>query len=615
LASNVDLSRKRAGKISHRGPDNFGEIVNLEDNYYLSHFRLSIIDLSSRSNQPITCKSSGSELIYNGEIYNLNELASRLRSLGINPQSESSDTQILLDCLVHLGVKNTLENLDGMFAFLFIHKPSSTVYFARDHIGIKPIYFRKDNKSISIASEAKALACYTDISSNPDLEFEFFYRRFISNGDTFYSNVDKLEPGSVASFNLHDYSTLKISKYWSPLSKGPPIPSIKGTNHGQVVSNILNNSVRQNLLSDVSLGLFLSSGIDSMSIAVYASSLNLFSDRYPLQSITGNVPTNKKYSEDYLVRKTLNELNLSNVNLHTTPFQDYNHDQYERLAYQEDHPSFTTISSAIDCLYREASNLNIKVILSGEGADELFIGYHSWKKALMLKDALRSPISSSLSAIERFTSSDFREVMLRTSEGRPIFWGGSQGLTIDEMRYAFDIPQSSILAYRDNYYHSKVEPHISALKNNGFDIDGTHAMTYLDLNARLPELILNRADKIGMMHSIEGRFPYLSRQLADYIFSVPSDCHRSILSTKPLLRKSLTHAFPSRLWKRKKWGLRLPKAKSTQLCNSALYIRENIHLLPWPLKNDVAANLESNSKLTSALTCYLHWRIGVKKYA
>tara|TARA_B100000674_G_C37937890_1_gene961224 strand:- start:145 stop:2019 length:1875 start_codon:yes stop_codon:yes gene_type:complete len=613
IESQYTSIRKDVSKLSHRGPDHFGEVINKESNYYLAHYRLSIIDLSSAADQPLRCARTGSELIYNGEIYNYRELASLLRSEGYPPSCDSSDTRILLDLLVVFGVEKCLQLIEGMFAFVYVDKRESRVFIARDHFGIKPIYYKIDSDSLTIASEAKAIAGYSDIREDSGLEFEYLYRRFISHGDTLFNGVRKLEPGHFASFSIQDFRSIKIQEYWRPLDRAANFhgkSSFKQT--VEEVKILIEHAISSNLLSDVTPGLFLSSGIDSMSIAALARNSSVLTTVEPLQAISGYVQDSQECNETRLVQKTLNRLKIVNVPTTSIPFEHYSHDQQEQLAFLEDSPSVTTISSAIDCLYRQASKQGLKVVLSGEGADELFIGYQKWKSSLLIQKVLKK---INARRIECFQAVLPNELALRHAETRPIFWGGSQGLSTKEIINFFDVPEHLVHELRENYFYKKVQPCLDKIVMAGLPTMSTHAMTYLDLKARLPELILNRADKVGMSHSIEGRFPYLNPRLAELIFSIPSSFHESFLSTKSLLRHSLNTALPSKVWWRRKWGLRLPQSKDSYKVDILTYIIENQHLFPWPLKHAAIKSLPTNTTLQVALLRFLYWKNGFKRYA
>jgi len=362
-SNNKKLLKEMNDLITHRGPDDEGFFYST--NVGLAMRRLSIIDLE-KGKQPITSIDRRYTIVFNGEIYNYKILREELKQKGFEFKTDS-DTEVLLNLYV-LEKEKMLSKLRGMFAFAIYDKENNSVFLARDYFGIKPLYYlQKDNKLLAFGSEIKSLLLHPNHQKEVNDKAVYNYLSFQYNPleETFFKDIWKLSPGHFIIVNLADGSFVK-KKYWSFQFEKRHISTewVKNSLRGE-----LEDSVGAHMIADVPVGSFLSSGIDSSIIATLASSITK--------------KFGKKLSTFTIGFKEINEGNQS---IETAEAIDSDHQQIELswdeyfktlplIAWHFDEPVADPSAVALYFLAREARK-KVKVVLSGEGADELFGGYN-----------------------------------------------------------------------------------------------------------------------------------------------------------------------------------------------------------------------------------------------
>ena len=353
--------------VAHRGPDNAQtKIYKYDDKFVaLGHRRLSIIDLNDKANQPMSYGSY--HIVFNGEIYNYLEIKNELEKKGISFETKS-DTEVLLKSYIYWKEK-CLDKFNGMFSFLIIDPDKKKIFFARDRFGIKPLYYYKDDHTLYFASEIKQFITLSDFEpvGNINAIGNFVDNRYIDySEETFFRGVYQIKGGEAGFVNL---SNLKINKYiWYDLAK---------TNFKQTTSfkEKFNKSIDYRLRSDVEVGSCLSGGVDSSSIVCLADNkLSSFKKKYTLQTFTSCF-IDKEFDERNLVNITKKQTSIKAH--YIFPQENEFFRDLDELIYSQDEPIWSSSIYAQSCVFKEANNNGVKVMLDGQGADEIFCGYAS----------------------------------------------------------------------------------------------------------------------------------------------------------------------------------------------------------------------------------------------
>jgi asparagine synthase (glutamine-hydrolysing) len=507
-------------RLAHRGPDGAATWVSSDRRVGLAHRRLSIIDLSEAAAQPMHVPGRAS-LVFNGEIYNHAELRDELELEGQHFDTDHSDTEVLLRGYLAWGLESLLERLVGMFAFALYDHREECVHLVRDRVGIKPFYFKRIANDLVFASETKALFAHPAIEASLDRESfcHFLSFRAVPAPRTLFDGVECLAAGERIEFDL---TTSRVSRqrYWDPIAKveAPPDTVEDARNR---LSELLERSMDHRLVSDVPVGLFLSGGVDS------AYLLQLMSRRRQgVHTFTVTYPGQDAYDEGGEARRLAEAAGCQHTEV---PINEESYAAAQaNVAWYQDEPIAAPVCTSVHFLSRAARQHDVPVILTGEGADELFIGYSNW---LRLRDAERwnqrlpdfpgRPLRRSAAALGRTVMpwlSPHAEILRRAAAGQPLFWGGStdfgekakQSLLGPAMRSEVPDPYEAVIA-----------PLRRDFLDHGDEDDITGWMSYVDLRFRLPQLMLPRVDKMGMAASVEGRVPFLDHRVIEFVGGLP----------------------------------------------------------------------------------------------
>ena len=539
---NPELANGIKKSLEHRGPD-FSKVDYINENVALIHTRLSIIDLDQRSNQPMHSKDKRFSIVFNGEIYNFREIRKTLEEKGVRFITDG-DTEVLLEGFVHYGSK-ILDLLRGQFAFAIYDSLKGSFFLARDRVGIKPLYFSLLDDVFIFSSELKAIEMSGIIPFNADYDSYISYLRHLSvpSCNTGNKNISKLEPGQYLVINK-EKSILK-NQYWDPFSFEVD-HSITENEAILKIEELLFESVEYRKVSDVEVGLFLSGGLDSSLIGKIMnkdtnSDVKSFNIDYQehFHGYEGEVDE-ARFAASHI------GVNLIEDKIQYSDFKEI----IDNYSFYQDDLVGDEVGIPLYFLGKSAKDNGIKVVQVGEGADELFYGYDHWIRFMKLNNFLR-PITKSRS--NGFNFKSHRGNMLSNILlNRTSFAGGALGFNLPEINNLLfeGITQDyELIHFVDNKwdeYFSNKNSYLSKW------------MTLIDLQIRLPELLLMRMDKLVMQSSIEARVPFLDHKLIEFVLSVPESIIFDKNNTKPLLKKVASKHISKEIFNRKKQGFRAP---------------------------------------------------------
>lgn len=512
-------------RIIHRGPNHEGTYI--DDVLALGHRRLSIIDLNA-GNQPIYNETKDIIVIFNGEIYNYKELREKLKN---HTFKTNSDTEVLVHGYEEWGY-DILQKLRGMFAFSIYDKNKNELFIARDHFGIKPLYYYKNEKIFTFSSEIKAFFEIPEFKKelNKEMLGAYLTFSFTPGEKTFFKDVYKLSPGHYMIVNTKT-KEYKIEKYFT-LSFTRTSQSYE-----QVVNNIskvMKESIKYHLISDVEVGSFLSSGIDSSYLVSLARPDKTYTVGYD----------NKKYSEINYAKDLTDRLNIKNISDKITKeeYMKAIHDVY----YHMDEPTTDACSIAVYFLSKLASK-DVKVVLSGEGADEFFGGYNSYDDNPYTKLPLfiRKIIANICKVLPK---NKYTRYLIRRGKSLEESY-----VSINRNFYDDELPD--ILKF-DDYLKNK-----DILKDTYEEYKDESELNKklaIDIRYWLSDNILLIVDKMTMAFSIESRVPFTDIEVFNLARTIPKEYKIRNKMTKSALRDAAKKDIPNESYKKKKLGFPVP---------------------------------------------------------
>ncbi len=518
-------------KIVHRGPDSEGSFV--DERVALGFRRLSIIDLSE-GDQPIFNEDGNLVLTFNGEIYNYLELREELKSAG-HIFKTNSDSEVLVHGFEQYGAK-LVEKLRGMFAFVIYNKADGSIFGARDMFGIKPFYYTEMDGSFIFGSEIKAFLCHPCFKKqlNEDALCHYLSFQYSPTEETFFKDVYKLPP---AHCFIYKDGKMETVRYWRP-NFSPEQGALEY--YADLANKAVRESVKAHKIADVEVGSFLSSGIDSSYIAEAANVDKTFTVGFESD---GNRYNEIDYAKDFA--KTIGVENISKV---ITPEEYW--ETFPKIQYHMDEPLADPASIALYFVANLASK-HVKVVMSGEGADELFGGYRIYQEPItttaydLLPFSVRRVISKICSVLPQKHGINYLVRRGKTIEER--FIGNANILSLKERKK---------ILLRDN----GVAPQVLCKKfyDEVSDKDTITKMQYLDINMWLMGDILLKADKTSMANSLELRVPFLDKKVMELAEKIPPECRVNTVTTKLALRKAAERTLPERTAMKDKLGFPVP---------------------------------------------------------
>jgi len=521
--------------IHHRGPDQEGYYC--DEYIHLGFKRLSIIDLDSGS-QPLSYHHERYWIVFNGEIYNYLELRDELIENGAT-FSTQSDTEVIVALYHQIGEK-CVDKLRGMFAFVIWDKEEKKLFGARDPFGIKPFFYKVEKDQLYVASEKKSLllALQNDKVNVASLHHYLTFQ-YVPEPNSMSEDIDKLLPGHY--FTKEFGQPMKIHKYFQVTFQ--PVKESESY-WVEKIRHVLFDSVNMHMRSDVPVGSFLSGGIDSSIVASIAK-------QYHPNIKTFSVGFEREgFSEIDVAKETAEKLGIDNYSYVISP-EEYMK-EFPKIMWHMDDPLADPACVPLYFVAREAKK-HVTVVLSGEGADELFGGYTIYHEPHSLK-------------VFKYVPSFIKAVLLYIAKWLPEGVKGKsfleRGCTPVEERYIGNAKmftqeekQKLMRGYHDHLpFHSVTKPFYE--ETQGYD--EINQMQYIDIHTWLRGDILLKADKMTMAHSLELRVPFLDKKVFEVASKIPSDLKIANGTTKYILRKAVEGVVPDHVLNRKKLGFPVP---------------------------------------------------------
>lgn len=546
--------------MPHRGPDGAGTWVSPDGRVGLGHRRLAIIDLSDCAAQPMSNEDGTVWITFNGEIYNHREVRAELEALGGHRwKTDHSDTEVIVHAFEQWGI-DCVHRFRGMFAFAIWDARSRELWLVRDRIGVKPLCYSVHHGRIVFASEIKALLADPDQRRAVNEEAFYHYLTFMTPPapQTLFEGIHKLPPATW--LRVRENGEVRQERYWDVLDHTTPLT---GATEDEVAARILaelRTAVSLRKVSDVPVGVFLSGGIDSSTNAALFSD----GDGMPVRAFSiGYKGEYKSYTNELHYARRMAEIVGAEYHERELDVQDLL-DFLPRMIHLQDEPIGDPVCVPVYYVSKLARDNGVVVCQVGEGADELFWGYPSWKQMLQLQQlsdrvplrALKSAAVGVLGMNPTLRDNVRLEWLRRAGEGLPVFWSGMEGISEIQKRRLL----SPRLRERFKGFSSweGIRPTYERFQQKAWEPSHLNWMSYADLNLRLPELLLMRVDKMSMGVSLEGRVPFLDHKFVELAFSIPSEMKTRDGTLKHLLKKAVRGVIPDEMIDRKKQGFSVP---------------------------------------------------------
>jgi len=542
--------KKATDLLQHRGPDAEGFYFSEDNKVGLGHRRLSILDLSSSADQPMFSSDGRYVMVYNGEVYNYKELTYKLKDKGASLKT-TSDTEVILELFAQQGVQ-CFKQLNGMFALAIYDIQKHIITIARDHAGVKPLFIYYDQGDFVFASELKAIQSMkkSQLSINKKAIPHFLHLGFIPHPLTIYNNTEKFPAAHFLQIDVNSQSFSNLSSsitfFWKLESKIEMNSINDKKTAKQKLTGLLFDSVEKQLISDVPLGTFLSGGVDSSLVTAIASKVNTqkinsFSiaiddgrfneSKYALQVATHLQTQHHEFS---VKEKEVLELIGTLMPLYDEPFAD---------------------SSALPTMMvSRLAKKYVTVALSGDGGDELFMGYgmHLWAKRLSQKWV--SPARSGLSAVSKIMSSKYRRA------GNLFDYNNKKNIRshiFSQEQYFFKENELRDILIYEKFDFEKINSNTPTDRK----LNEEEQQSLWDFNYYLPDDLLVKVDRASMHYSLETRVPLLDYRIMEFAFNLNSELKMKGKIMKYLLKEVLFDYVPKQIFERPKQGFSIPLNK------------------------------------------------------
>ena len=526
-----DLARKSVSILSHRGPDYCGIVE--DRGLFIAHNRLSIVDLSIEASQPM--RKDEVILSFNGEVYNFKEIK---KQLDISFQTQS-DTEVVLAAYQKWGV-SFVDHLEGMFAIAIYDR--GKLYLFRDRLGKKPLYYMRDSKQFVFASEIKGILPFLK-SKHMNQDALHSYLSFLAPTPphTFYKGIEKLESGHFA---LYEDGKLEVKPYYDLLPT-------KITIHTQeealeTIEHSLKESIAKRLMGDVEVASLLSGGVDSSLIAAMTSKMGS-----RLKTFSLGYEGYQQYDERKYAKEVAEYIGVENIDIELS--KDDFFENLDAVTYALDEPINDPAAVPLYMLFKRIKEEGIKVVLSGEGADELFLGYRQYFEYL---DTQKAGDLQHKNWLKKYFRSNFSmnrewEWYKRVFDSEVLFRTSGEKFTDMQKNILMrqNVKDGSSMKYLQKY-RDRYEEY--------GDKDESQWYSYVDLKQFQAEHFLSKLDRVSMAHGIEGRTPFLDHILVEKVFSIEPGLRYKAGVTKDLLKNVAKPYLPDNIINRKKKGFSSP---------------------------------------------------------
>lgn len=546
VRENIDIMNNR---MLHRGPDAGGVWISEDGSVAFGHRRLSIVDLSPMGAQPMTSKSGRFVICYNGEIYNYKEIAKRLlEDKKVISFRGTSDTEVLLEAFEQYGLKETIKQCKGMFAIALYDNENKQLTLLRDRVGEKPLYYGFVNGSFVFASDIGCIAALQGFHNEINREALniYFVHGYIPAPYSVYEHIYKLEPGRILQISA-PFKEPQITTYWSikKVAKHGEETPFTGTfeEASRGLEERLKDSIKDQMVADVPVGAFLSSGIDSTTIVSLMQSLN----SKPIRTFTIGVEDNK-YNEATVAKDIAKYLGTDHTEMYIT--ESDAKAVIPKISYMFGEP-FADSSQIPTYLVSKLTRQHVTVSLSGDAGDELFCGYGSYQSINRIWNKEKN-----IPYPFRKLSSEILLRTLSTSQNekrtKALLFGAKSEADLYERSAERDPLCREILN------NNKMPLFAYSQYEKNYLKDTRSNVMLMDMLMYHPDDILVKVDRCGMAVSLETRIPLLDKDVVEYAWSLPIEYKYKDGVTKRIMRDILYRYVPKELMERPKRGFSIP---------------------------------------------------------
>ncbi len=572
--TDFENARKALTSIDHRGPDgeglcvintNTGEhkfirtdkslgigeelsSINLANyNLIFGHKRLSIFDLSTAGFQPMLCKRTGNILLFNGEIYNWFEIREELKQKGYSFQTQT-DSEVILAAYDNWG-EECLNHFNGMWAIIIYDKAKQTIFAARDRYAVKPLFYSQTNSAIIYASEMKQFLFYkASIGKyNIDLINYFLDEGLINfNAETFFTNVFRFPNAAYVVIGKRNFN-LEFKKYYTLAVESTHLSYQEAV---EKFTNLLNDAVKIRLRADVPLGVAVSGGLDSSAIFALAYEQLKQSNNQNLLNTFSVISPNEEGDESKHINALLANYECLKHNI--SPLSEFSVEDLKKHLYYHDFPTITSSFYADFCLSRLTAQHGVKVLLNGQGADEVFAGYHHhfYKyAATLLKQLKFTQYKEEVDAFSKVKSFDKERIKNAVNSELKLWLKQKVGFKL-----------------KDKY----------GLKNAWLNAKDLNAQMRIDLLEGMIPNYLASNDRNTMTFGVESRHPFMDYRLIEFGFSLPDNFKIKNGFQKVIIRDAMPGLPESIRWRKDKMGFTSPESKILDLLNKSEAIKRSV---------------------------------------
>jgi asparagine synthase (glutamine-hydrolysing) len=542
--------------ISHRGPDDAGSWCSRDQGVAFGHRRLSIIDLSPAGHQPMSNEDGTVWITYNGEVYNHEALREELEAKGHVYRSRT-DTETIVHLYEEEGAR-CVERLHGMFAFAIWDGRRQELFLARDRLGVKPLYYSLLPDGLVFGSEAKALLEHPAVRPELDAEalLDYLTFAFVPPPHTMYAGINKLAPAE--RMTVRRDGAVSRERYWTPFSPqvAAEVAEMSEEEMRGRLLTLLRASIEKRMMADVPFGVFLSGGLDSSTNVALMSELS----EAPVRTFSTAPRRYSEYDELEYARLIARRFGTDHheVVIDSADLQGF----LSTLSFHQDEPLADWTAIPQHFVSRLARDTGTIVVQAGEGADELFHGYHGYadhRRYIVpfqrhLPTRLQHGVGKAAAGLTRRAGFGIRhgEALYDAAHSPLPYWGGSLCFRGQLKRDLLVNGDGS----RDSY--GVVERLWGEAEQALPSVDLFQKMTYVELRQRLAELLLMRFDRLTMANSVEGREPFLDHELVEFAMALPPEMKHRNGSGKYILREAVRDFLPSEILARKKQGFGTP---------------------------------------------------------
>jgi len=545
--------------MTHRGPDDAGDLIFDQARGGFGFRRLSIIDLSEAGHQPMHGCTDRVWLVFNGEIYNHASLREGLEKRG-HIYASRTDSETILHLYEERGL-DFVQDIEGDYAIALWDADREQLVLARDRAGVKPLYFYHRNGLFIFASEIKAILQHSAVTPEMNEEALYHYLTFVTTPapQTLFRGVQKLPAGHMLVIDRSGKA--RISQYWDALPSASP--KLTESEHEANILKLLRDSIKKRMMADVPFGVFLSGGVDSSANVALMSELMTrpvrtftvgFHDCEELNELESARAISKRFGTDH-----------HEVMIGREEMQKF----LPELVFHQDEPIADPVCVPLYYVSKLARDTGTIVVQVGEGSDELFGGYDWFRTYLQIQEkfwrhAERFPVAvrraGSVLAkplIKKMLKKRMAsELVRRLGAGESLFWGGA--VVFDETMKSRVLSTEMRARYNGLSTYDVVRNYQEAIAAARPDADAAARMTYLELKLRLPELLLMRVDKITMATSVEARVPFLDHHLIEYAMNLPRELKVKGQTGKHILKRALESILPADVLYQPKRGFGAP---------------------------------------------------------